>query len=137
MALSDSTLLGLARTGGGFTLAEFAARGISMQMAPLDGSADLRRDVNNNLINIKSGVPTALKYKFQLSCEDMESPGFAVVVAGRAALAPGDEVTLTCIPELGATAQQTYTALVTSPGWSVTRDEWNAITSWSLELEQS
>ena len=32
-------------------MAEFAARDISMQMAPIEGAADIRRDVNGNLIN--------------------------------------------------------------------------------------
>jgi hypothetical protein len=136
MALSDSTLLGLTRTGGGFTLGEFAATGISMQMAPIEAAADLRRDVNANLVNVKDGVTAFRKYQFQISCEDMEAPGFSAASEGRTALWPGDEVTLICIPELGATEQQTFAALVMSPGWQVTRDEWGAITSWSLELEQ-
>lgn len=134
MALSDLTLLGLTRTGGGFALGEFSAGGISMQMGPIQGAADMRRDVNGNLINIKDGNTAWRKYKFTISCEDMESPGFAMVSGGRTALWPGDEVTLITIPELGATEQQTFTAMVI--GWSVTRDEWNAITSWSLDLEQ-
>jgi len=136
MALSDATLLGLSRTGGGFTLPEFAARGISMQMGPVEGTADIRRDVNFNLINLKAGSTAFRKYKFLISCSDMQSPGFSSVSEGREALWAGDEVTLITIPELGATEQQTFTALVMDPGWSVTTDDWGAVVSWSLELEQ-
>jgi hypothetical protein len=134
MALSDLTLLGLTRTGGGFTLGEFSAGGISMQMAPIDAAADMVRDVNGNMINLKAGLTAFRKYKFTLSCEDVESPGFSMVSGGRTALWSGDEVTLITIPELGATEQQTFTAMVM--GWSVTSDEWGAVTSWSLDLEQ-
>lgn len=134
MALSDSTLLGLTRTGGGFALGEFAARGISMQMSEIDQAADIRRDVNGNLINVLDGVTAFQKYKFSLSCEDMESPGFAAATGGRTAFRKGDAATLICIPDLGATEQQTFTVM--NMGWTVTRDDWNAITSWSLDLEQ-
>ncbi|QDW39004.1 hypothetical protein FFI89_018745 [Bradyrhizobium sp. KBS0727] len=134
MALSDSTLLGLTRAGGGFSLGEFSARGISMQMGPIEAAADLVRDVNGNMINLKAGMTAFRKYKFTLSCEDMAAPGFSVVSGGRTALWPGDEVTLVCIPELGATEQQTFTAMVL--GWSVTSNEWDTVTSWSLDLEQ-
>lgn len=135
MALSDSTLLGLTRTGGGFALAEFSARGISMQMSEIDQAADIHRDVNFNLINALDGIAAAQKYKFSLSCEDMESPGFSAVTGGRTAFRKGDKATLICLPELGATEQQTFTVM--NMGWSVTRDEWNAITSWSLDLEEA
>lgn len=136
MALSDLTLLELTRTGGGFELGEFAAGGIKMQMGPIQGAADMRRDVNGNMVNIKAGVTAFRKYKFTISSEDVASPGFAMVGMARTALWPGDEVTLITIPELGAPEQQTYTALVMDPGWSVTTDEWGAIVGWSLELEQ-
>lgn len=135
MALSDSTLLGLTRTGGGFELGEFAARGISMQMSPIDGAAELVRDVNGNMINLKAGLTSFRKYKFTLSCEDMEAPGFSMASGGHTALWPGDEVTLITIPELGATEQQTFTCLVI--GWNTTTDEWGAVVSWSLDLEQA
>lgn len=135
MALSDSTLLTLTRTGGGFALDEFSARGISMQMTEIDGAADIVRDVNFNLINLLDGVTAAQKYKFSLSCEDMASPGFSANTGGRTAFRKGDKATLVCIPELGATDQQTFTVM--NLGWSVTRDEWGAVTSWQLDLEEA
>ena len=136
MALIDSTLLELDKVGGGFELNEFAARGIQMSMSPIEGVADIRRDVNGNLVNIKAGNHALRKYRFTLSCDDMESPGFAAESTGAESLWPGDEVTLICVEELGASEQQVYTAMVMQPGWQVSRDEWGAATSWSLELEQ-
>jgi hypothetical protein len=135
MALSDSTLLGLTRTGGGFELAEFSATGISMQMSEIDEAADIRRDVNFNAVNLLAGVSAAQKYKFSLSCSDMDSPGFAAHGTGRTAFRKGDKGTLIAIPRLGATEQQTFTVM--NMGWTVTRDEWEAITSWQLDLEEA
>lgn len=134
MALSDSTLLGLTRTGGGFSLSEFAARGISMQMSEIDQAADIVRDVNFNLVNLSEGVTASQKYKFTVSCEDMASPGFAAHGSGQTAFRKGDKATLICIPELGATEQQTFTVM--NMGWQITTDEWGAVVSWSLDLEE-
>lgn len=135
MALIDSTLLGLSKVGGGFELPEYAARGITMTMSPV-GGADIRRDVNGNLVDLLEGITAFRKYRFTLSCDDMDSPGFAAESSGSEALWPGDKVTLACLPHLGSEEQQTFTAMVMQPGWEVTRDEWGAATSWSLELEQ-
>lgn len=136
MALIDSTLLGLSRIGGGFELSEYAARGITMTMQPADGASDIRKDVNGNLVNLKDGLTEFRKYKFTIACDDMDSPGFSAESTGSDAVWPGDKMTLQCLPHLGAEEQQTYTVMVMQPGWQVTRDEWGAATSWSLELEQ-
>lgn len=136
MALVDATLLGLSKVGGGFELPEDAAVGIVMTMEPANGVADIRKDVNGNLVNLKDGLTEFRKYKFSLSCEFMDSPGFADDSTASEPLWPGDKVTLMCIPHLGAAEQQTFTAMVMQPGWQVTRDEWGAATSWSLEVEQ-
>jgi hypothetical protein len=136
MSLSDATLLGLELVAGGFTLSEFSARGISMTMAPIDSSAQILRDVNGNLVNLTEGMSQFQKYKFGMSCSDMESPGFAEVSSARDAIWPGAKFYLTCLPSLGAEEAITVTAMVMTPGWQVTRDEWGAVTSWSMDLEQ-
>jgi hypothetical protein len=41
---------------------------------------------------------------------------------------------LSTILELGASEQQTFTVM--NMGWAVTTNEWDTITSWSLELEE-
>jgi hypothetical protein len=135
MALSDSTLLGLAMIGGSFELAEFAARGVSMTMAPIDASGQVERDVNGNLVDLMEGFDQFKKYKFTISCDDMESPGFAAGLTVSDQVWIGTKFTLTCLPGLGATDPLTFTTMVTAP-WQVTTDEWGAAVSWSLDLEQ-
>lgn len=127
MSTSDATLLGLSRTG--FELPEFAARGIQMTMAPIEAAAVIERDVNGNLINLSDGISAFQKYKFTLSCTDQESPDFAGIW-------PGDTFTLTCLPDLGSAAAASFTVMLMPPGWQVSRDEWEAVTGWSMELEQ-
>lgn len=133
MALSDSTLLGLSLNAGLFALPEFAARGLTMTMEPIAASANVRRDVNLNLVNF--GRVEARKYKFTISCTDHESAGLAENTTDQDAIWPGDEFTLTCIPQLGSAEARTFTVLLTSP-WKLSRDEWEAQSSWSMEFEQ-
>lgn len=135
MALSDSTLLGLSMIGGSFALAEFSARGVNMTMAPIDASGQVERDVNGNLVDLMEGFDQFKKYKFTISCDDMDSPGFAAGVSISDQVWIGTKFTLTCLPGLGASDAITFTTMVVSP-WQIACDEWGAATSWSLDLEQ-
>lgn len=134
MALSDSTLLGLALIGGSFELAEFSARGVSMTLAPIDAAAQIERDVNGNLVDLMEGFDQFRKYKSTISCDDMDSPAFAAGSSAGDSVWPGDKFTVTCLPHLGDADAVTLIMMVRN--WQITRDEWGAATSWSLELEQ-
>lgn len=135
MALSDATLLVLDKVGGGFTLAEFSARGISMTLSPIDESAQIEYDVNGNLVDLMEGFDQFKKYKSTISCDDMESPGFAAGATVADRIWPGTKFNVTCLPSLGATDPITMVMMVVSP-WQVTTDEWGAAVSWSLDLKQ-
>lgn len=134
MSLSDSTVLGLERIGGGFALTEFAARGIGMTMQPLETAAQIARDVNGNLVNLMDGFDQFKKYKGTISCDDMDSPGFADATTAADGVWQGDKFTLTCLPHLGS--EEAITMTVMCMNWNVARDEWGAATSWSFEWEQ-
>jgi len=134
--MSDATLLGLALVDGGFALPDDAARGISMTMAPIDAWGQIVRDVNGNLVDLMEGMSQFRKFKFNISCSDMASPGFAEVSSAREAIGPGSKFNLTCLPELGAAEAQTFVAMVMPQGWQVTTDEYGAVVGWSLDLEQ-
>jgi hypothetical protein len=132
MALIDATLLELNREDD-FELPEYACRGIVMTMQPIDAASVLRRDINGNLVDLS---PVQMrKYKFTLSCDDGESPGFAAFDTIEDGVWPGDEFQLVCIPQLGASTQQTFEVMVSAP-WNIETDEWGARVAWSLELEQ-
>ena len=135
MALSDATLLVLDKVGGGFTLEEFSARGISMTLSPIDESAQIEYDVNANLVDLMEGFDQFKKYQSTISCTDMESPGFAAGVAVADRIWLGTKFNVTCLPSLGAVDPITLVMMVIKP-WQVTTDEWGAAVSWSLDLKQ-
>ncbi|WP_409188456.1 hypothetical protein [Bradyrhizobium sp. RDM4] len=136
MDLIGSTLIGLELVAGGFALSEFAARGINIDMAPISTAADIDYDVNGNLVNWTEALPQFQKYEFALSCEDVESPGFAEVSSARGAIWPGATFLLTTPPELGASEPQTFTVMLLSPGWKISRDEWGGVTGWSAQFRE-
>jgi hypothetical protein len=134
VALSDSTLLGLEKIGGGFSLPEYAARGITMTMQPISEAAQLVRDVNGNMIDAMDGFEQFRKYECEISCDDMDSPAFAADSTADDPVWPGDKFTVTCLPHLGAEEPIVLTMMCMT--WNVSRDEWGAATSWSMKLAQ-
>jgi hypothetical protein len=134
MALSDSTLLGLERVGGGFALPEFAARGLTMTMRPIETSSQIERDVNGNLVDLMDGFEQFRKYKGTITCDDTDSPAFALVTTDDDAVWRGNTFMLTCIPHLGS--EDAIVLTVMCMDWNITRDEWNAATAWSFDWEQ-
>ena len=129
--MTTTTVLGLSRAG--FSLSDYAARGLSMTLEPIDSAKSLRRDINGNLIDLSE--PQMRKYKAHISCTDQESPGFAEMTSAADPIWPGDEFTVTCLPQLGAAEAITLTMLVTA--WQINRDEYNADTGWTLDLEEA
>lgn len=127
-----STLLGLELVGGDFELSEYAARGLSMTLAPIDAAAHLERDINGNMVDLSADQ--FKKYKASISCSDQESPGFAEMSSLADEIWPGSIFTVTCIPQLGKAAAMTLTMMVTV--WEVSRDEYGAVTEWSLQMEE-
>jgi hypothetical protein len=134
MALSDSTLLGLDLIGGGFALPEFAARGVTMTLAPIDSAAQIERDVNGNLFNAMDGFDQFRKYKSTISCDDMDSPAFAAGSSAGDEIWPGVKFNVTCLPALGD--EEAITLVMMCLSWQISRDEWGAATSWTMDLEQ-
>jgi hypothetical protein len=82
------------------------------------------------------GMTQFQKYKYNLTCSDNDSLGFAEVSSARDGIWPGARFTLTCLPGLGAEEAMTFQVMLLSPGWQETRDELEAITGWSLDFEQ-
>jgi hypothetical protein len=141
--MSDDTLLVLAGVG----IPAYSARGLSQQLEPIDGAANMRRTINGALNDLS--VVQFRKYRSTISCSDQEPPAVDGVWPGRV-------VTVDCVAELsypvGGTPQRPVVAgseriegdftfyrpqltmLVT--GFSVQRDEWGAEVQWQMELEE-
>jgi hypothetical protein len=87
------------------------------------------RDCRGALADIS--VAQFRQYKVTVTCTDHEAPELTDVW-------PGQDVTITCIPGLGAanTTGDVLTILAKVTTWNTSRDEWAAEVAWQLEAEQ-
>jgi hypothetical protein len=108
---------------------QYAVRGITMTLAPIDQAANLARDCRGALADIS--VAQFRQYKVSITCTDHEAPELTDVW-------PGQDVTITCIPGLGAsnTTGDVLIILAKVTAWNTSREEWSAETAWQLEAEQ-
>jgi hypothetical protein len=113
----------------GVDFSQYAVRGITMTLTPIDQAANVARDCRGQLADIS--VAQFRQYKVAISCTDHEAPELTDVW-------PGMDVTITCIPGLGAAngAGDVLTILAKVTAWNTSRDEWAAEVAWSLEAEQ-
>jgi hypothetical protein len=108
---------------------QYAVRGITMTLAPIDQAASLARDCRGDLADIS--VAQFRQYKVTITCTDHEAPELTDVW-------PGQDITITCIPGLGAanTTGDVLIILAKVTTWNTSRDEWAAEVAWQLEAEQ-
>jgi hypothetical protein len=126
--MSDYTLLAI----DGISFSDYAVRGISMTLTPIDQAKNLARDCRGVLVDIS--LAQFRQYKVSISCTDFEAPELTDIW-------PGTDITIQCIPGLGVTNDTDDTVLtilakVTS--WNTSKDEgWNgAEVAWVIEAEQ-
>jgi hypothetical protein len=113
----------------GIDFSQFAVRGITMTLAPIDQAKNVARDCRGALADIS--VEQFRQHKISISCTDHEAPELTDVW-------PGMDITITCIPGLGAanTTGDVLTILAKVTSWNTSRDEWAAEVAWTLEAEQ-
>jgi hypothetical protein len=130
-------------------IADYSARGATQTLDPIDAASVMARTVNGALIDLS---PSQMrKYKSSIRCNDTETPALDGIW-------PGMLLSINCIAELGyKTAGGTPGRPVVagssrvSSAWtyfrpqlsmrvvqySVSRDEYGAMTDWSLDLEET
>ena len=147
MSEDDTTLV---LTGLGVT--PYSARGLTERLAPL-GAGALRRTVNGTLVDVTDTL--FRKYALSLSANDQEPPAFdlawrglqvTVDLVGRLAYATGGSPGRTIVPGSsvvvsGLSGDPDFTTyrprlIMLIAAWTLERDEWGAMTSWSLDLEE-
>lgn len=113
----------------GIDFSQYAVRGITMTLAPIDQAAALARDCRGALADIS--VAQFRQYKVTITCTDHEAP----VLSG---VWPGMDITITCIPGMGASnsAGDVLIILAKVTSWNTSRDEWAAEVAWQLEAAQ-
>jgi hypothetical protein len=113
----------------GIDFSQYAVRGITMTLTPIDQAKNVARDCRGQLADIS--VAQFRQYKVTITCTDHEAPELTDVW-------PGMDVTIACIPGLGAAngTGDVLTILAKVTAWNTSRDEWAAEVAWSLEAEQ-
>ena len=107
---------------------QYAVRGITMTLAPIDQAAALARDCRGALADIS--VAQFRQYKVSITCTDHEAPELVDVW-------PGMDVTIVCIRGLGEDITgDPLTILAKVTSWNTSKDEWAAEVAWQLEAEQ-
>jgi hypothetical protein len=116
-------------TDEGDQLSQFAVRGITMTLAPIDQAKNVARDCRGELADIS--LAQFKQHKVSITCTDHEAPELTDVW-------PGQDVTITCIPGLGAAngPGDVLTILAKITSWNTSRAEWQAQVAWQLEAEQ-
>jgi hypothetical protein len=113
----------------GIDFSQYAVRGITMTLAPIDQAKALARDCRGELADIS--LAQFRQYKVSITCTDHEAPELTDAW-------PGTDITITCIPGLGAsnTTGDVLTILAKVTAWNTSRDEWAAEVAWTLEAQQ-
>lgn len=143
--LSLDTLLEIIGIG----VPRYSARGLTQSLDPINASAQLRRTLNGVLHDYSDS--NFQKYKSTITCSDQQPPA----VDG---IWPGKEVTVKCIAEL-CEATTSPDSLERTPvagsvryeedftfyrpqltmkvvNFTTEKDEYGAIVSWAMELEE-
>lgn len=112
----------------GIEIPDFATRGITVDLEPIDQSKQALRDCNGILRDIS--LPQFRRRKVVISCSEQEKPAFDGVW-------PGEIVNVTLIPGLSGDYEETPISMTMMVmGWDVSQKEYEAQGDWSLELEE-
>ena len=108
---------------------DYAVRGITMTLEPIDQSKNVARECRGDLVDIS--VAQFRQYKVTITCTDHEAP----VLSG---IWPGKDITIGCIPGLGASNStgDVLSILAKVISWNTSRPEWDAEVAWQLEAQQ-
>jgi hypothetical protein len=139
----SNTLLVLSGIG----IPAYSARGLSQVLQPIEAAGSQRRTVNGTLVDLS--LSQFRKYRSTIGCSDMEAPALDGIW-------PGAMVTVQCVVELcfpagGTPDRIAVTGSVRTDGdftfyrprlvmqvigHSIEKNEWGAVTAWTLELEE-
>lgn len=114
----------------GIDLGSYAARDLTLEMQPID-PGELAFDANGTLHDLT--MPQFRKYRFTISCTDIDAPELDDVWKGKL-------VSITILPYSGLAPadtddnQQSFDCMVVD--WTTSNQEWPRQTGWSLQLMQ-
>jgi hypothetical protein len=106
---------------------DYAVRGISMTLTPIDQAKNVARDCLGQLADIS--LAQFRQHKVTITCTDNDAPELTGIW-------PGQDITITCLPRMDSTSDAPLVILAKVISWNTSRDEWNAEIAWQLEAEQ-
>jgi hypothetical protein len=132
----------------GLGIPPYSARGLTQTLEPIDEGAIFRRTVNGDLINV--GIITGFqKYRTVIQCRDQQAPAFGglwkgalITIQSIVYLATGTAGGTERTAVAGSTYEESgftfYRPVLECAvtGFSVDRDEYGAISGWTLEAEE-
>jgi hypothetical protein len=141
--MADETLLALFGIG----VPPYSARGLTQTLEPIGQASNVARTVNGDLIDLS--VSSFRKYKSTITGSDQQPPACD-------GLWPGKQVVVDCIPELaypvGGIAQRPDVSgssreesnfvfyrpqlVMVVIAFSTSKDEYGAVTGWTMNLEE-
>lgn len=132
---------------GGVNIPPYSTRGATQTLTPIPAATQQKRDVNAVLVDIAD--PLFRKFSSVVTSNDQQVPEFVF---------PGATVVVDCLTELsrktvgGGAAIRTVVAgservdgdytfyrpqmTMKVVAWNINRDDWGAISSWALSLEE-
>lgn len=141
--MTDATTV-LVITGPG--VPPYSARGLTQTLNPIEASSQLVRDVNGDLVDVSA--EKFRKYESTISCEDVQTPALD-------GWWPGMTVTVDCAAELSYLTAAGYPSRTVVESRDegdftfyrprivfkirkieIERNEYGAVTRWSLDLEE-
>lgn len=146
MASEDEDTTVLVISGPG--IAPYSARGLTQTLEPIAAAANLRRTVNGSLLDVSASQ--FRKYRSTISCADQQAPALDNVWPGM--LLTVDCAAYLAYPVAGSAGRvvvpdSEYTEgnyVFYRPRLSMrvvqhtqSKDEYGAVTSWSLDLEEA
>jgi hypothetical protein len=115
---------------------DYSVRGLTMTLQPIVSGNELVRSVDGVLMNW--APPQFRKFSSKISCADFDPPPLMNIWIGKA-------VTVRCIPGLVADSggsgvvlapDGTLTLEMRVAAWNTSRADWDATTTWELDLEE-
>ena len=143
--MANDTLLAISGPG----VPPYSARGLSQTLTPIQAAQNTRRTVNGALLDVSA--PQFRKFRSTISCNDHNTPALDGIW-------PGQQLTVDCVATLsyktlgGAPSRPVVPGSSYTEGaftiyrprltmivmnYAVQEDEYGAVVSWSLDLEEA
>jgi hypothetical protein len=123
--MPTTSLIDIVDGGANHLLGDFAIRGATMVLNPIDAAKQSRRTVNGALVDLS--YAGFRKYGARITCTDQEAPNLVGVF-------PGAQLTVTCLAQIIGPDPVTLTMRVID--LKMQRDEYGAETGWDMDLEE-